>query len=197
MLRYLFAVLALGVCNATPPDTKVCFCPNWRYSNFNCSAACCDLPPTPGHSKPYVCEAPPQPNPATMMASVTVDGAVEMGAVTPRGEAPTIEFNNTGSKGWVIHMSGGGWGFRKNTSAASLRFKRDGILTPPATRPAAATPYKGVWDSPPPPPPPPPACYLKCDGIMSADAAQNPLFHEYVTKSLHPLLFFLVSSRGH
>jgi hypothetical protein len=93
------------------------------------------------------------------MTTVTVDGAVEIGAVTPRGEAPTIEFNNTGSKGWVIHMSGGGWGFLKNSSAG-MTFKRDGArIVEPNTKPTG--------------------CYVNCDGIMSADAAQNPLFHKY------------------
>ena len=38
---------------------KVCFCPNWRYSNFNCSAACCGLP------RPIECKTPPTPNPPT------------------------------------------------------------------------------------------------------------------------------------
>ena len=126
------------------PRAKVCFCPNWRYSNFNCSSACCSLP------RPIECKPPPAPNPPTNMTTVTVEGAVAMGALTPRGEAPTIELNATGSKGWVIHMSGGGWGFRKNTSAA-----------------AGATwmQHSGY--------------YMFCDGILSADAAQNPLFHDY------------------
>jgi hypothetical protein len=94
------------------------------------------------------------------MTTVAVDGAVEIGAVTPRGEAPAIEFNNTGSKGWVIHMSGGGWGFLKNSSTETT-FKRDGA------RIAAEPNAKST------------GCYLNCDGIMSADAAQNPLFHKY------------------
>jgi hypothetical protein len=94
------------------------------------------------------------------MTTVTVEGAVAIGAVTPRGDAPTIEFNNTGSKGWVIHMSGGGWGFLKNSSNETI-FKRDGARR--AEESNAETQ----------------GCYLKCDGIMSADTAQNPLFHDY------------------
>jgi hypothetical protein len=97
------------------------------------------------------------------MTTYTVEGAVEIGAVTPRGDAPTIEFNNTGSKGWVIHMSGGGWGFMKNASSGSLstRFKRDGAAPSP----------RGTDKSQ--------GCYLKCDGIMSAEPQLNPLFHSY------------------
>ena len=172
--------------SAHPSDEKVCFCPNWRYSNFNCSAACCDAPPSPGHLHPsqYICKPPPVPNPPTDMATVTVDGAVEMGALTPRGEAPTIEFNKTGARGWVIHMSGGGWGFLSNASASSSSssssdcegcggagaFKPDGT-SPQASASLSPTPTsfanQSGW------------CYLKCDGIMSGDAAQNPLFHGY------------------
>ena len=172
MNRMNVAVLLASVIFAAGAE-KICFCPNWKYSNFNCSAACCDLPPTPGHSHPYECKPPPVPNPPTTMDTVTVDGAVEIGAVTPRGEAPTIELNKTGSKGWVIHMSGGGWSFLKNTSAAAetasngassssiSSFKPDGVSKSAANQPATT------------------GCYLKCDGIMSTDAAQNPLFHEY------------------
>lgn len=146
---------------------KVCFCPNWRYSNFNCSAACCDLP------RPIDCKPPPTPNPPTTMTTVTVEGAVAMGALTPRGEAPTIELNATGSKGWVIHMSGGGWGFRKNTTAAG-----DGGATS-AWLPDGAAGHQqapeaggrlGAASS---------GCYIFCDGILSGDAAQNPLFHSW------------------
>ena len=110
------------------------------------------------------------PNPPTVMASVTVAGAVEIGAVTPRGEAPIIEFNSTGSKGWVIHMSGGGWGFRKNTTSAGARFNRDGA------------PLHGGGSAGTAAPPAPPGfnCYGDgCDGIMSGDAGMNPLFHEF------------------
>ena len=62
------------------------------------------------------------------MITTTVDGALELGAVTPRGKVPTIEFNNTGSKGWVMHMSGGGWGFQKNSSIET-DFTVDGTRT--------------------------------------------------------------------
>ena len=108
------------------------------------------------------------------MPVVTVAGAVAMGALTPRGEAPTIEFNSTGSKGWVIHLSGGGWGFMKNTSA-TVAFKRDGARTPAGATAggehahASAAP-RGQRTT---------GCYVNCDGIMSDDAAQNPLFHTY------------------
>eukprot|EP01050_Picozoa_sp_SAG11_P017002 SAG11_NODE_2393_length_3409_cov_1.781269_1_plen_252_part_00 len=146
----------------------VCFCPNWRYSNFNCSAACCSL------ARPIECKPPPTPNPPTSMATVPVEGAVAMGALTPRGEAPTIEMNATGSKGWVIHLSGGGWGFRRNGSAASAAsvdgggWLRDGTAggSPQETGQLGAQPEHS-------------GCYMFCDGIMSADAAQNPLFHEF------------------
>jgi len=146
-----------------PEGAKVCFCPNWRYSNFNCSSACCSLP------RPIECKPPPTPNPPTNMTTVTVEGAVAIGALTPRGEAPTIELNATGSKGWVIHMSGGGWGFRKNTSAAAgATWMRDGA----AAGPPAGAEQLGAQ-------PQHSGCYMFCDGILSADAAQNPLFHDY------------------
>eukprot|EP01045_Picozoa_sp_COSAG04_P009887 COSAG04_NODE_589_length_12295_cov_12.315513_6_plen_380_part_00 len=154
---------AAAAAAADDPRAKVCFCPNWRYSNFNCSSACCSLP------RPIECKPPPTPNPPTNMTTVTVEGAVAMGALTPRGEAPTIELNATGSKGWVIHMSGGGWGFRKNTSAAAgATWMRDGAAAgPPAgAEQLGAQPQRS-------------GCYMFCDGILSADAAQNPLFHDY------------------
>lgn len=139
------------------------------------SPGCCDLP------RPVECKPPPVPNPATVMPSVTVAGAVEIGAVTPRGEAPTIEFNSTGSKGWVIHMSGGGWGFRKNTTTAGGRFRRDGApLYGGGSGEEASLFLSGsAGTAAKPAPAPPPGCYLKCDGIMSADPDINPMFHEF------------------
>ncbi len=148
------------------PRPKVCFCPNWRYSNFNCSAACCSM------ERPIECKPPPNPNPPTNMSTVTVAGAVEIGALTPRGEAPTIELNATGSRGWVIHMSGGGWGFRKNTTAHVESWHRDGATR--ATHESNAGQGERLGAQP-----QHSGCYMFCDGILSADAAQNPLFHDW------------------
>jgi hypothetical protein len=163
----LWAPHSLGVADSGAQPSKVCFCPNWRYSNFNCSTACCSL------ARPIECKPPPAPNPPTNMTTVTVEGAVAMGALTPRGEAPTIELNTTGSKGWVIHMSGGGWGFRKNTTATTaaggagawVRDGADGVSLLGAGQLGAQPKYSG--------------CYMFCDGVLSADAAQNPLFHDF------------------
>lgn len=65
---------------------------------------------TPSH---YYC--------CSMMATVPIAGAVAMGALTPEGKEPVITLNTTGSRGWVIHLSGGGWGFLKNTSDPPLK----------------------------------------------------------------------------
>lgn len=169
MQAYLSAGLAQGVSPAEQPagapPPKVCFCPNWRYSNFNCSAACCSM------ERPIQCKPPPTPNPPTNMTTVTVEGAVELGALTPRGEAPTIELNATGSRGWVIHMSGGGWGFRKNSSVHSESWTRDGAAQ---TRDFSPAQHEQLGAQP-----QHSGCYMFCDGILSADAAQNPLFHDW------------------
>ena len=156
---------SLGGGTQEDPLPKACFCPNWRYSNFNCSAACCSL------ARPIECKPPPTPNPPTKMTTVIVEGAVAMGALTPRGEAPSIELNATGSKGWVIHMSGGGWGFRKNTSTsgAADTWVRDGTSSGPLREEVGQLSAQPEYSG----------CYMFCDGILSTDAAQNPLFYEF------------------
>lgn len=127
----------------------------------NCSAACCADPGA------RVCPPLPEPNPPTCMKTVTVPGSVETGAVYPDGRAAYYELNYTGSPGWVIHLSGGGWRWMSNksdgaTAAQSPPLFADGQRN---ARTEAEASCRG--------------CYGSCDGLLSDEASQNPLFHEW------------------
>ena len=97
---------------------------------------------------------------STPMTTETVPDAVAKGAVFPGGQPWQYQLNNnTASTGWIIHMSGGGWNFMKNSSVEAVQDgtkKRDGTN----------------FDSN-------AGCYGICDGILSNDQADNPDFHAY------------------
>jgi hypothetical protein len=151
---------------AAPP--KECFCGPKAFGR-DCSAACC--------AKPGARDCPPlpSPNPPTCMTTVTVPGSVAAGAVYPDGSAAHYELNYTGSPGWVVHMSGGGWRFMKNTSAPAAQgddSSEPAPLTPDGVLFGEALAEGGG-------PKPCSGCYGSCDGLMSTDASQNPLFHSF------------------
>lgn len=152
---------------AAPP--KECFCGPKAFGR-DCSAACC--------AKPGARDCPPlpSPNPPTCMTTVTVPGSVAAGAMYPDGSAAHYELNYTGSPGWVVHMSGGGWRFMKNTSAPAAQGDDDSSepapLTPDGVLFGEALAEGGA-------PKPCSGCYGSCDGLMSTDASQNPLFHSF------------------
>jgi len=140
-------------------DPPMCHCPGAKAFGRNCSAACCA-----GGGLP--CPALPSPNPWTCMTTVSVPGAVAVGAVYPNGAPAKFELNYTKSPGWVIHLSGGGWQFMKNTSSSSSELTVDGAPArgPPPAADICAPPSSSH------------GCYANCDGVMSDDATQNPLF---------------------
>ena len=111
--------------------------------------------------------APPAPTPSdppTVMTTVEVPNAVALGAVLPDGSpfAYTINYRPNAT-GWVVHMSGGGWAFLKNGTAAggggqgAARLAKDGLVPPSSSSSLGS-------------------CYGICDGIMSNDVAANPDF---------------------
>jgi len=104
-------------------------------------------------------QAPPEPyDPATVMTVVNVSAdAVRKGAVFPDGSPWSYQLNLTGSTGWIIHLSGGGWNFMKNSSSSS--YGSDGLTL-------------GVHGDT-------AGCYGICDGIMSNSAVNNPDFFAY------------------
>eukprot|EP00041_Stephanoeca_diplocostata_P004509 m.46403 g.46403 ORF g.46403 m.46403 type:complete len:268 (+) comp15159_c0_seq3:367-1170(+) len=69
--------------------------------------------------------------------------------------------NYTGSSSYVIHLSGGGWRFLSNTSAAA-----DEDDAPTLVSDGMTLGGDGM-------------CYGKCDGILSNDPGINPLFHAW------------------
>ena len=69
-----------------------------------------------------------------------------------------MELNYTGSTGWIVHLSGGGWRFLPNGSA------------PFANHAEGYQDGTGPSDA---------GCYGHCDGIMSTDPGQNRLFHDW------------------
>jgi hypothetical protein len=113
------------------------------------------------------------------MTSVEVPGAAEAGAIYPNSKPAGYELHYTGSTGWIIHLSGGGWRFlAKTTDAGSndahktvppltadgMRLREDigGAGADDLTTASAGG-----------------GCYGSCDGIMSMDESQNPLFHSF------------------
>jgi hypothetical protein len=89
------------------------------------------------------------------MTTVTVQGASGLGAIYPDSTPAKFELNFTGSPGWIVHLSGGGWRFLQNATSVPTESK-DG--SPPSDDVG---------------------CYGHCDGIMSTDPLQNPLFHSW------------------
>ena len=93
-----------------------------------------------------------------------ISNAVALGAVLPDGSpfAYTIIYRPNAT-GWVVHMSGGGWAFLKNGTAAggggqgAARLAKDGLVPPSSSSSLGS-------------------CYGICDGIMSNDVAANPDF---------------------
>ena len=99
------------------------------------------------------------------MPRFVVPGAAAIGAVDPNGKPANYFLNYTGSDGWVIHLSGGGWRFLKagdtvDETTAPPPLASDGAPVPPGAGPDGN-------------------CYGKCDGILSDDPSINPLFHSW------------------
>ena len=127
------------------------------------------------YKQPYCPRAPPAPpapppgppDPETAMPHYIVPGAAAIGAVDPSGNPANYFLNYTGSSGWVIHLSGGGWRFLSNdvgTGAESLGTEPPPLASDGTVPPGAA---------------PDGHCYGKCDGILSDDPGLNPLFHSW------------------
>lgn len=106
------------------------------------------------------------------MTTIEVPGAAVAGAIYPDHSPAKFELNFTGSQGWVVHLSGGGWRFLSNKTTSidgsvpelspdGVKFRTvtdDTICAPPSTAHG---------------------CYGYCDGILSTDPHINPLFHDY------------------
>ena len=97
------------------------------------------------------------------MPHFVVPGAKGIGAVDPSGNPANYFLNYTGSDGWVIHLSGGGWRFLSNADAENTLDTE----VPPLVEDGAVPPGAA----------PDGHCYGKCDGILSDDPTLNPLFH--------------------
>jgi hypothetical protein len=120
-------------------------------------------PPTP-HPLPPAPPGPPTPNnPLTPMPMFEVSGAAAAGAMYPNGQPAYYYANMSGSTGWVIHLSGGGWRFVGSGSTTV-----DAGLTPDGLGSTDSYYSDGGGN-----------CYGKCDGILSNDASINPLFHSW------------------
>ena len=107
-------------------------------------------------------DIPPPPNPWTLMTTVVVPGAAAAGAIYPDSSPANFELNFTGSPGWIVHLSGGGWRFLQNTTNGTAAESK----VPPALTGDGSVPSDV-------------GCYGHCDGIMSTDPTQNPLFHSW------------------
>ena len=105
----------------------------------------------------------PSPNPSTELQAENVSGAAAMGALYPDGSPAVLWMNYTGSPGWVISLSGGGWRFLSQTASTEVPppLYSDGL--DPLTVEAGGNEL----------------CYGSCDGIMSNDPDINPLFHSF------------------
>ena len=152
-------VLVVPLASRSLGTATECFCDSWNPRQKDaprvCSASCCAL----NHTQ--VCLPPPSPNPETLVNFVNVNGSYEVGAL--RGYNQTqlqVQLNATGSRGWVIHLSGGGWGAPKNNTGSD-ELNDDGVKSGLG----GVGPYSG--------------CYKHCDGILSNDPVQNPMFCEY------------------
>lgn len=89
------------------------------------------------------------------MPNFVVPDAAAQGAFYPDGSPANFYLNNTGAKGWVVHLSGGGWRFAGGSDGASDDFVSDGI------RGGSLLPMVGSDGR----------CYQGCDGILSDDPA--------------------------
>lgn len=151
---------------------KHCYCETNPFSARNCSAACC----TPGSrdgNTGGACPPLPAPNPWTCMQTVEVPGATEAGAIYPDGSPAKYELNHTGSDGWVVHLSGGGWRFMKPQEG------EESEEVPPSLTPDGVVPLLAGSVGSAGAPAGCPGCYGHCDGIMSNEITQNPLFHSW------------------
>ena len=128
--------------------------------------------------QPYCPPAPPAPpppppsppDPETAMPHYIVPGAAAIGAVDPGGKPANYFLNYTGSDGWVIHLSGGGWRFLSGDAAANAGPLGSELTPPPLVSDGTpVSPGAG----------PDGHCYGKCDGILSDDPSINPLFHSW------------------
>jgi hypothetical protein len=102
----------------------------------------------------------------------------EAGAVYPNNKPASYELHYTGSPGWVIHLSGGGWRFLTNKTGETgdvppltqdgIRRDEDGVggAEAEASELESGSSLGG-------------GCYGECDGILSMDPTQNPLFHTF------------------
>ena len=113
------------------------------------------------------------------MPRYEVPGAAAAGAIYPGGAPAYYFMNYTGAPGYVIHLSGGGWRFSggadtdsSDTTAgeggidAVTSMTEDGIGMGHLGDSGLGGDGGGT-------------CYGHCDGILSNDAAVNPLFHSW------------------
>ena len=121
------------------------------------------------------------------MPSVMVPTAAEAGALYPDGTPAYYFMNYTGSRGYVIHLSGGGWRFapqgrqvddrnsvNNNSSSVLPPLTSDGLLLSRSSSAGDHGHGLGMGGVP-----SQGHCYGRCDGILSNDASINPLFHDY------------------
>ena len=116
------------------------------------------------------------------MPHYIVPGAAAIGAVDPEGGPANYFLNYTGSSGWVIHLSGGGWRFlsgKDATDTASSETTQATTTTRPPPPPPPLLFSDGTAPTVPPGASPDGHCYGKCDGILSDDPTINPLFHSW------------------
>ena len=112
----------------------------------------------------YTAAVDPPIDPPTAMTTITVPDAVARGAVMPNGAPWQYQLNHTGSTGWIIHMSGGGWIFMKNSSGSSHH--ADGI-SPRANETMGLDDDHGVGSGA-------NGCYGICDGIRMPAHVSTP-----------------------
>ena len=161
MLMLLLPAVALLAASPAPPAAS-CYCSTNPFAPAqNCKPSCCVAGAHSGNVG-GACPALPDPDLWTEMTTVEVPAAKAAGAVYPDGSPAKFELNFTGSPGWVVHLSGGGWRFMK-PGQSQLLGQPPARLTPDG---ATAAPS----DS---------GCYGHCDGIMSTEPTQNRLFSSW------------------
>lgn len=161
----------VGRVSASPyadPATKAS-APDCTFLNFTMGARWCREPfcegsPTPTPPSPQ--PDPPANNPETLMVNVVVPGAAAIGAVYPNGEPANYFLNYTGSAGWVIHLSGGGWRFLKPQNGAADASMLSSLTSDGIEHLDGSAGDIGH-------------CYGKCDGVLSDDPKINPLFYSF------------------